>query len=246
MTIDLFSVKVNNDYDYIQNTVPSGTGTWLVSADLTGYNKGESYNVVAGVPTRISSSLDYRINKAIYPTIENICEYLNNYFYSARKLDSVFQFDLTVFESFPLTIEDQRIYNNYLSNWGSYIFSDGSLEVSDCVFQTGDLIQVRNALRNKYVSYSVVSEDTITLDNTAFVDTTENALLMLMNIPTSVQDVISQMIHFDFYVRNGHTDLTSESIGNYSYSKNLLPIGGLGYPASLVRSLDAHKVVRFN
>jgi hypothetical protein len=246
MTINLFSVKINNTYDYIQNTVPSGTGTWLVSNDLTGYNAGESYNVASGVPARINLALDYKINKAIYPTIENVCEYLNNYFYSPRNLDSVYQFDLTVFERFPLTIEDQRIYNNYLSNWGNYTFASGSLEVTDYVFQTGDLIQVRNALRNKFVSYATVSSETVTLDNSAFIDTTENALLMLMNIPTSVQDVISQMIHFDFYVRDGHTDLTSESVGNYSYSKDLLPVGGLGYPASLVRSLDAHKVVRFN
>ena len=246
MTIDLFSVKINGNYDYIQNTVPSATGTWLVSDNITGYQKGQSYNVVSGIPTQISPAIDYKINRVIYKTIENVCEYLNNYFYVKRDEGSIYNFDLTNYDISPLDIEDKRIYFNYLGNWGNYIFNNNSLDVKNCVFQTGDLIQVRNSFRNNYVSYSEVSGDTLTLDNTAFVDTTENALLMLMNIPESVQEVISQMIYFDLYIRDGHTDLTSEGVGNYSYSKELLPVGGFGYPASLVRSLDAFKIVIFN
>lgn len=79
--IDLFSVKLNKDYDFIQAEVPAGSGTWLCSETNGDYVKGYSYEVVEGVATRIEQSQDYLINNSIYSTIESVCSYLNNMFF---------------------------------------------------------------------------------------------------------------------------------------------------------------------
>ena len=79
--IDLFSVKLNKDYDFIQADVPAGSGTWLCSETNGDYVKGYSYEVIEGVATRIEQSKDYLINNAIYSTIESVCSYLNNMFF---------------------------------------------------------------------------------------------------------------------------------------------------------------------
>lgn len=244
--IDLFSVKLNGSYDFIQASVPSGTGTWLVSDDFTGYNKGESYNVVSGVPTQIETALDYKIERAIYPTIQAVCEWLNNYFYVRRQEDNNYNFDEP---DYSTSITISKTFNRYTSNYGNYTFIGGNISsIKNVAFIEGDLTQIRDSNRNNLVSYvSAVDSSSITIDNTNSVDTVENALLMLMNVPTNVEDIISAMIYYDLVQRGTPSNLSSESIGNYSYSKDntqMIKIGALDYPSSQVSGLLAYKKVR--
>lgn len=230
--IDLFSVKLNNEYDFIQDSVPSGSGTWLVSDNLTGYSKGESYQVTDGSPVQIEKAEDYKINRAIYKTIETACDWLNFYFtghYNKINLSNCSNW--------------QSITSNEFYIFGDITFSGGKVTTNN-EFQDNDLVQI-DGVRNKTVSYITVSGNTITFDNTNIVDTTENAVISLMAMPFAIEEAISQMIHFDVFLRGCASDMQSENVGSYSYSKEQIRVGGLGYPASIVSQLRPYKKVRF-
>ena len=212
--IDLFSVKLNKDYDFIQADVPAGSGTWLCSETNGDYVKGYSYEVVEGVATRIEQSKDYLINNAIYPTIENVCSYLNNMFF-VKNLAS-----------------------------GSLTFDNGKISPVSNI-NTGDLIYVCGQ-RNRFFSYvSTVEENSVTVDNKAMVNTTEPAMVFVTGLPQSVQNIIAQMISYDVFDREAPTDLQSEHIGNYSYTKADYLIGSMAYPSEIVSGLESFKRVRF-
>lgn len=74
--IDLFSVKLNNKYDFI-GEFPNQDGTWLCSDTQGDYIAGYSYLIKGNTVTRIEISEDYSINAAIEPTIEIVKKYLN-------------------------------------------------------------------------------------------------------------------------------------------------------------------------
>lgn len=248
MAIDLFNIKLNGDYDFIQDSIPSGTGTWLVSETFISgdtYTKGESYNVVSGTPTRIEETEDFKIDKVIYPTIQSVCEWLNNYFYVARQGE-------TYISDSPescLPISVDREWTNYISVWGNYTFASGDITVIERnPFKSGDLVQIKQSLRNNLVSYSTLITDGINIDNDLSVDTTEDAIIFLMFVPSNVENIISAMIYYDIYTRGEPSNLKSENIGNYSYSKDnteMIKIGYLDYPSSLISGLQQYKKVRF-
>ena len=63
--IDLFSVKLNNEYDFIQAEMPQENGTWLCAETSTQYTKGYSYEVTEGEAKRIEAREDFLIQNAI-------------------------------------------------------------------------------------------------------------------------------------------------------------------------------------
>lgn len=214
--IDLFSVKLNKDYDFIQAEVPASSGTWLCSETNGDYVKGYSYDVVEGVATRIEQSKDYLINNSIYSTIESVCSYLNNMFF-VKNLANTFPM---------LTFDNGKI--SPVSN-----------------INTGDLIYVYGQ-RNRFFSYvSTVEESSVTVDNPAMVNTTEPAMVFAIGLPQSVQNIISKMISYDIFDRETPNDLQSEHIGNYSYTKADYLIGSMAYPSEIVSGLESFKRVRF-
>ena len=236
--IDLFSVKLNKDYDFIQADVPAGSGTWLCSETNGDYIKGYSYNVVEGVATRIEAKEDYLINNAIYPTIENVCNYLSNMFF-VKNLAA----------TFPMFWDNITLENFYYDY--NCIFSSGSLTFNNGVISpvsninTGDLIFICGQ-RNRFFSYvSDVEKNSVTVDNTAMVNTTEPATIFVSGLPQSVEKIIAQMISYDTFDRGVPTDLQSEHIGNYSYTKADYLIGSMAYPAEIVSGLESFKRVRF-
>ncbi len=78
--IDLFSVKLNNNYDEIGATPTIENGTFLCDTTSENYNRGYSYQITNGNAVRIEAAPDYKIKNAIYPTIQSVCEWLNNWF----------------------------------------------------------------------------------------------------------------------------------------------------------------------
>ena len=236
--IDLFSVKLNKDYDFIQAEVPAGSGTWLCSETNGVYVKGYSYDVVEGVATRIEQSKDYLINNAIYPTIESVCSYLNNMFF-VKNLANTFSMyrDCITLQDFPYDY-------NYIYTSGSLTFDNGKISPVNNV-NTGDLIFVYGQ-RNRFFSYVSTAEDSsVTVDNTAMVNTTEPATIFITGLPQSVEKIITQMVSYDVFDRGAPTDLQSEHIGNYSYTKADYLIGSMAYPAEIVSGLESFKRVRF-
>ena len=236
--IDLFSVKLNKDYDFIQAEVPAGSGTWLCSATNGDYVKGYSYEVIEGVATRIEQSKDYLINNAIYSTIESVCSYLNNMFF-VKNLAATFPmfWDCITLQDFPYDY-------NYIYTSGSLTFDNGVISPVGNI-NTGDLIFVCGQ-RNRFFSYvSDVEKNSVTVDNPAMVNTTEPAAIFVSGLPQSVEKIITQMISYDVFNREAPNDLQSEHIGNYSYTKADYLIGSMAYPSEIVSGLESFKRVRF-
>ena len=236
--IDLFSVKLNNKYDFIQAEVPTGSGTWLCTETNGDYTKGYSYEVVEGVATRIEAKEDYLINNAIYPTIENVCNYLNNMFF-VKNLAATFPmfWDCITLQDFPYDY-------NYIYTSGSLTFNNGVISPVSNI-NAGDLIFVYGQ-RNRFFSYvSTTEESSVTVDNPAIVNTTEPAAVFVSGLPQSVEKIITQMISYDVFNREAPNDLQSEHIGNYSYTKADYLIGSMAYPAEIVSGLESFKRVRF-
>ena len=236
--IDLFSVKLNKDYDFIQAEAPAGSGTWLCSTTNGDYVKGYSYEVVEGVATRIEQSKDYLINNSIYSTIESVYSYLNNMFF-VKNLAATFPmyWDCITLQDFPYDY-------NYIYTSGSLTFKDGVISPVSNI-NAGDLIYVCGQ-RNRFFSYVSTAEDSsVTVDNPIMVDTTEPATIFVSGLPQSVEKIITQMISYDVFDREAPTDLQSEHIGNYSYTKADYLIGSMAYPAEIVSGLESFKKVRF-
>ena len=236
--IDLFSVKLNKDYDFIQAEVPAGSGTWLCSETNGVYVKGYSYDVVEGVATRIEIKEDYLINNSIYSTIESVCSYLNNMFF-VKNLAA----------SFPMywdciTLQDFPYDYNYIYTSGSLTFDNGVISPVGNI-NTGDLIYVYGQ-RNRFFSYVTgVEENSIVIDNQSMVNITEPAAIFVVGLPQSVEKIIAQMISYDVFNREAPNDLQSEHIGNYSYTKADYLIGSMAYPSEIVSGLESFKRVRF-
>lgn len=236
--IDLFSVKLNKDYDFIQAEVPTGSGTWLCSETNGDYVKGYSYEVVEGVATRIEVKEDYLINNSIYSTIESVCSYLNNMFFVKNLAASFPMFwDCITLQDFPYDY-------NYIYTSGSLTFENGVISPVSNI-NTGDLIFVYGQ-RNRFFSYvSTTEENSVTVDNPAMVNTTEPAAIFVVGLPASVEKIIAQMISYDVFNREAPNDLQSEHIGNYSYTKADYLIGSMAYPSEIVSGLESFKRVRF-
>lgn len=252
--IDLFSVKLNNKYDFIQAEAPAGSGTWLCSETNGDYVKGYSYEVVEGVATRIEQSKDYLINNSIYSTIESVCSYLNNMFF-VKNLANPFPMFWDC-----ITLEDFHYDYNCIFSSGSLTFDNGKISPVSNI-NAGDLIFVCGQ-RNRFFSYvtgvdaiyvtalgdtkrSYRAGSSVTVDNPAMVNTTEPAMVFVTGLPASVEKIIAQMISYDTFDREAPTDLQSEHIGNYSYTKADYLIGSMAYPAEIVSGLEAFKRVRF-
>lgn len=236
--IDLFSVKLNKDYDFIQAEVPTGSGTWLCTETNGDYVKGYSYEVVEGVAARIEQSKDYLINNSIYLTIESVCSYLNNMFF-VKNQAYVYPmlWDCITFEDFSYDL-------NCLFAGGSLTFDNGKISPVNNV-NTDDLIYVCGQ-RNRFFSYvSTVEENSIVVDNQSMVSITEPAGIFVVGLPQSVQNIISKMISYDVFNREAPNDLQSEHIGNYSYTKADYLIGSMAYPSEIVSGLESFKKVRF-
>ena len=236
--IDLFSVKLNKDYDFIQADVPAGSGTWLCSETNGDYTKGYSYEVVEGVAARIEVKEDYLINNSIYSTIENVCSYLNNMFF-VKNLVATFPMYWDC-----ITLQDFSYDYNYIYTSGSLTFDNGKISPVSNI-NAGDLIFVRGQ-RNRFFSYvSGVNENVVTVDNPAMVNTTEPATIFVTGLPQNVEKIITQMISYDTFDREAPNDLQSEHIGNYSYTKADYLIGSMAYPSEIVSGLESFKRVRF-
>lgn len=78
--IDLFTVKLNGEYDEIGAIPTINEGLFL--CDLTGdkFTRGYSYQITDNEAVRVDIAADYKIQNAIYPTIQSVCTWLNNWF----------------------------------------------------------------------------------------------------------------------------------------------------------------------
>lgn len=186
-------------------------------------------------PEEITPKQEEKIKASVYPMIETVCEYLNNYFYTFHPENCYYYYDLP-----------QRL-SHLIKNihaYGKYVFEENKISPVLNVFQKGDLIRVIGT-RNRFSSYVTdVTDSVLTVDNKA-VATTENALIMLVCLPQCVEKAICEMICFDVFVRDTPDNIKSETIGSYSYTKNEVKVGSLYYPPEIVSGIESLKKVRF-
>ena len=225
--IDLFSIKMNGNYDEIGALPTIQNGTFLCSETVDcecncNYQKGYSYQITNSVAARIEQAIDYKIQNAIYPTIQNICEWLNNWF----------------------TIKYN--YTDFFGHTGTWH------EVAQFP-KTGDLCKIRTTNNWDYISqysffflsYVTVEGETVTSDNPRF-NPDINYFYYPMYLPQDVEIAISKMMYYDAFTRGEVDGIKSENIGNYSYSLEEVTVGTLAYPKELVAGIENnYKIVRF-
>jgi hypothetical protein len=229
--IDLFSIKLNGQYDEIGAVPTINEGRFLCDTTGENYVKGYSYQVTTEneitTVTRTDNATDYKIQQSIYPTIQNVCEWLNNWFTIKRNFEDFFQ--------------------------GNIYGSGGAWHELPEFPNTGDLCKIRitddwNYISTYdifFVSYVTVNDDVVTADNPLFKSAT-TYFYYIMHLPQDVEAAISKMIYFDIFERGAISELKSENIGNYSYTKEDVHIGSLAYPFELVAGLEnCYKRMRF-
>lgn len=205
--IDLFSVKLNNNYDEIGAVPTIQDGLFLCDTTGENYTRGYSYQITDGNAVRIETTSDYKIKQAIYPTIQSVCEWLNNWF--------------------RLKVSCKCCG-----------------DVSKPDIKTGDLVQAKCG-RQTFIGYATVTDGVITLDNPLF-NPDVKYTYYLMAVPQDFELAISQMIFYDVFTRGTVDGLKSESVGNYSYTKDDVTVGTLAYPKALISGLEAnYRKLRF-
>lgn len=223
--IDLLLVKQQKEYDFEQADSPNEPGVWLCTETNGSYQAGYSYENSAEHPCeRVEKTQDQRIKRAIYPTIEKVCHYLNNWFIP-RTMACV-------------SCGVRRPMLTYADFWISPIYD----------FKANDLIRV-DGIRNKYVSYiTELNTNKIKVDNKAFEDGREPTKLDLMVLPQALQVAIAQMINYDVFERGNlsGTSLKTETVGSYRYEidSNVVRIGSLDYPASIANTIEGYARVK--
>jgi len=243
--IDLFKVKRFNEYDFVQDGLPASDGTWLCGLTAGVFVRGYSYQVTSGVATRIEQIQDDVILDEYYNTFEGVLMFLNNYFYVKRQSDTNYTQRLRDYE---LTTQAQRQYELYESASGNYQFNSNKTisNIKDNPFLIGDYVQVRETTRNNtFGMIDATDVEQITIDSDLRT-IEENSLIMLCDVPSDLVTVINRMVNYDAFKRDGFDEMASESIGNYSYSKNNdMMVNGLSYPPYLAQSVIKYKKVRF-
>lgn len=225
--IDLFSIKLNGNYDEIGALPTIQNGTFLCSETVDcecncNYQKGYSYQITNGVANRIEQNIDFKLQNNLYATIQNICEWLNNWF--------TIRYDYTDFYG-------------HTGRWH---------EVAQ--FPTsGDLCKIRTTNNWDYISqysffflsYVTVDGETVTSDNPRF-NPDINYFYYPMYLPQDVEIAISKMMYYDAFTRGEVDGIKSENIGNYSYSLEEVTVGTLAYPKELVAGIENnYKKMRF-
>ena len=243
--ITLLAVKSFNKYDYVQAVQPVEDGSWLDTT--TGYSYNVTDNATTPVATRIEIQEDTRIEYSIHSTVQNVCDWLNNYFYIQRQTQDTYSYSER-FEDYAPIGKQWRQLKRYVSD--SALFNFNKLKtidnVSEDVFKVGDLVHSNYSIRNNLVGWITdITDNKITLDNPNMRTADENATIFYCDMPKGVEQIIAQMINFDVFERE-ITDLNSESVGNYSYSKDkdFVAVGGLDYPSSFIAGLMQYQRVR--
>lgn len=147
--IDLFSVKLNGEYDEIGATPTIENGLFLCDTTGETYTRGYSYEITEGEAKRVDTVQDYKIEKAIIPTILSVCNWLNNNFF-VHKLNCT---------CIKLPIYEQNI-------------KDGDLV---CVLSKNLYLPPEQL----FIGYATVKDGKITVDNPEFNPETEYTYLKM-------------------------------------------------------------------
>ena len=103
---------------------------------------------------------------------------------------------------------------------------------------SGDYIHVTGTLRNDgYYHVTNITDTVITVDSPMINEPAITASIAAVEIPAGLKIYFAKMIGWNVYNFKS-SGLSSESIGNYSYSMKDGASGDAGYPADMLKGLD--------
>lgn len=109
-------------------------------------------------------------------------------------------------------------------------------------FAIGDTILLQGSLRNdKYYTISGINANYIQVSESVVAESARDMQLTLTSFPSALKIYISKMISYQMNHAND-SGITSESIGNYSYSRGSNS-GDAGYPSEILKALDKWRKV---
>lgn len=240
--IDLYKVKLNNEYDFIQDTLPDSNGTWLCSLTAGSYVRGYSYRVTGGNATRYGEVQDELVLTNRFEVIETTLAWLNNPFYVKNRDSNIVNETRDTY----FTPQEWGEIVRFYCQAGEFTYNNDVVTgLNGQPFAVGDMVQVKHGLRNNIFAYVTAAADgTVTLENGTIRNTTESAVMFLVTIPESVEFILSKMVWWNIYKKTV-SDMKRETIGNYSYEKEER-VGGFAYPVDLVAELMPYKKVAFS
>ena len=151
-------------------------------------------------------------------------------------------------ELIPLYCFNDFADPRYYVRANNMIFSGSTLTVVgagfDDSFFVGDTLWVDDSRRNDGpYDVTAITADEITVDPVFPQDMTDvrSVLLYAAVYMNALQDLAARMAWYDVYIRPTRTPgLNSESVGSYSYSKDL-DIAGIAYPLEIAGGLSLYK-----
>jgi hypothetical protein len=256
MFTSLYQVKLNNDYTYIVNTVPTvaekepvylNGETWLDSSTGFSYQLTDQ---TTGTWVQIELVEDTKIN-ALTADVENIVlRYLSNSFTISRDLKYS---ETTDFTDFPSTVTRQQafILEFYVSVYSLFVFDNATSTITVETdselfgyltdFAVGETVLITNTKRNNgYFTIAAIGADSITVTET-IQDEESYSFIILSDIPDGLITIIARMIHYDVYLRNATKGIKQERIGTYSYTINNSNSSALQYPDDIIAGLVAYE-----
>jgi hypothetical protein len=244
----LYDVKKNGEYDYIVAAAPTSAElepaylngeTWLDS--LTGFSY-ELTDQTVGTWTRTLKSADNKILIKLDSVEAAAFGYLKNFFSVGRQKEYTGQ----TYGYWNRT--DYLFFLGVETVFADFVFDDVAKTLTPSTafygaptdWQPGDIVRVIGSKRNdKFMTLTAVDESTATLTVSEDIkaEAGEGCFVFLTDIPQAVFDIIGEMVYFDQFERNAN-GLKSERVGTYSWTRDDVRIGGLGYPDEIVGNLD--------
>lgn len=250
----LFQVKRWGEYDYIMPTKPTVANkepdyldgeTWL--AEDTGFSF-ELVDQVAGTWVQIEKKLDNKTNVLIPSVEESTFAYLKNFFSVPRQKEytgDVYGYWTRADYLFFLGIE--CLFSDFeFDNTGGQVKPTTKAYGVPTDWAAGDVVRVVGSKRNddRFITLTAVNESTVVLDTSSALkdEVSGGCFVFLTDIPQAVLDTIGRMVYFDVAERNA-IGLKSEKVGTYSWTRDDVRVGGIGYPDEIVGTLDQYASV---
>lgn len=249
--ISLADVKCNGLYDYQEIVDPTNAElqpdyingeSWLNTVT------GESFMLtdqVTGTWTRIEKAQDNLILKKIDKAQDLAFRFIGQVF----NLDRQAPYTGDVYGFWNR--EDKLAFFKSEVLFSDFEFVSGTKAITPTTkvyglpvdWQPGEKIYVYGTKRSKgFYTIATVDEATgeLTVTEDILDEQSDGNFIGLLEIPQAFLDTVSEMVYYDVYLR-GATGLKSEKIGTYSYTKDIMDVGGIGYPVEIVSNLENYQ-----
>lgn len=165
----------------------------------------------------------FEIHSQLKSVTESLCKYLDNYFRAKQTLLGI---------------------GNLIFTQPAEITTDAIVDFTD-YFIGKDCLWISGASRcDGAYTVAAVDAGSITVSQQLPFTVSDDMLIKMFasSFPYGLQEASAAFVAYDLWERKETANgLTSESIGSYSYNKELFDISGVGYPSDMVAALSPWK-----